>query len=307
MAAPAGDRRACRRLAHRAADVRPRPAPGPPVAARSHPRSRGDTAADLRSRCAPTDRRSSSNFVSTLDGVVAFDTRGHTGGREVSGGFTPDRFLMGLLRAHRRRGPRRRRHGPLAADRHVWTPRARPSAHRRRRMRPGGGGSGLPQPQPTTVIVSASGRHRSGAPGPARRRRAGRDPDHRRRGGAAPAERASRPRSRSSPPAMANASRRRDRRGPGRRATSTSSCARAAPRLLGGLIGAGARRRAVPDDRPADRGPGSDHPRLVARRRSRLRDRRRAVGRAGLGDALDRPPVPALPHHRATRRPRGPT
>ena len=39
------------------------------------------------------------NFVTTLDGVVAFDTMGRTGGREVSGGFTPDRFLMGLLRA----------------------------------------------------------------------------------------------------------------------------------------------------------------------------------------------------------------
>src|SRR5207342_348497 len=40
-----------------------------------------------------------SNFVSTIDGVVAFDTHGRTGGREVSGASEPDRFLMGLVRA----------------------------------------------------------------------------------------------------------------------------------------------------------------------------------------------------------------
>jgi riboflavin biosynthesis pyrimidine reductase len=39
------------------------------------------------------------NFVSTLDGVVALDGHGHSGGREISGGFEPDRFVMGLLRA----------------------------------------------------------------------------------------------------------------------------------------------------------------------------------------------------------------
>jgi riboflavin biosynthesis pyrimidine reductase len=39
------------------------------------------------------------NFVSTLDGVVAFDPGGPGGGRAVSGDFEPDRFLMGLLRA----------------------------------------------------------------------------------------------------------------------------------------------------------------------------------------------------------------
>ena len=38
------------------------------------------------------------NFVSTLDGVVAFDVDGSSGG-EVSGFFDPDRFVMGLLRA----------------------------------------------------------------------------------------------------------------------------------------------------------------------------------------------------------------
>jgi riboflavin biosynthesis pyrimidine reductase len=39
------------------------------------------------------------NFVSTLDGAVALDRTGASGGREISGGFEPDRFLMGLLRA----------------------------------------------------------------------------------------------------------------------------------------------------------------------------------------------------------------
>lgn len=39
------------------------------------------------------------NFVSTLDGVVAFDPGGPGGGRTVSGGLDADRFLMGLLRA----------------------------------------------------------------------------------------------------------------------------------------------------------------------------------------------------------------
>lgn len=39
------------------------------------------------------------NFVSTLDGVVALDRIGASGGREISGGFEPDRFMMGLLRA----------------------------------------------------------------------------------------------------------------------------------------------------------------------------------------------------------------
>ncbi len=39
------------------------------------------------------------NFVATLDGVVALDRDGATGGREISGGFEPDRFMMGLLRA----------------------------------------------------------------------------------------------------------------------------------------------------------------------------------------------------------------
>jgi riboflavin biosynthesis pyrimidine reductase len=39
------------------------------------------------------------NFVSTLDGAVALDRAGASGGREISGGFEPDRFVMGLLRS----------------------------------------------------------------------------------------------------------------------------------------------------------------------------------------------------------------
>lgn len=39
------------------------------------------------------------NFVSTLDGVVSFKTKGQAGGSTVSGADPADRFIMGLLRA----------------------------------------------------------------------------------------------------------------------------------------------------------------------------------------------------------------
>jgi riboflavin biosynthesis pyrimidine reductase len=39
------------------------------------------------------------NFVSTLDGVVSYNTPGAAGGGEISGFFEPDRFVMGLLRS----------------------------------------------------------------------------------------------------------------------------------------------------------------------------------------------------------------
>jgi riboflavin biosynthesis pyrimidine reductase len=39
------------------------------------------------------------NFVSTLDGVVSYGIPGRSGGGEISGFNTPDRFIMGLLRA----------------------------------------------------------------------------------------------------------------------------------------------------------------------------------------------------------------
>lgn len=117
---------------------------------------------DLRARYAAplairlrTDRPAIvANFVSTLDGVVALDRTGVSGGREISGGFEPDRFVMGLLRATADAvlvGA-----GTVRASRtHGWTPA---HAHEasvvgyaawRRQL-------GLTA-SPVTVIVSASG------------------------------------------------------------------------------------------------------------------------------------------------------
>jgi riboflavin biosynthesis pyrimidine reductase len=39
------------------------------------------------------------NFVSTLDGVVSYETKGKSGGLTISGSDAADRFIMGLLRA----------------------------------------------------------------------------------------------------------------------------------------------------------------------------------------------------------------
>src|SRR5215510_7832754 len=39
------------------------------------------------------------NFVCTLDGVVSFKVKGHSGGSAISGSNLVDRFIMGLLRA----------------------------------------------------------------------------------------------------------------------------------------------------------------------------------------------------------------
>ena len=64
-----------------------------------------------------------SNFVSTLDGIVSLQTRGHSGGGDISGFSAPDRMVMGLLRAVADVvivGS-----GTLQADpRSVWTPEA---------------------------------------------------------------------------------------------------------------------------------------------------------------------------------------
>lgn len=95
------------------------------------------------------------NFVSTLDGVVALDRSGNSGGREISGGFEPDRFLMGLLRAMSDAvlvGA-----GTVRASRtHAWSPGQvhPPSAAAYDRWRRQ---LGLAQTGPTTVMVSASG------------------------------------------------------------------------------------------------------------------------------------------------------
>jgi riboflavin biosynthesis pyrimidine reductase len=104
-----------------------------------------------------------SNFVSTLDGVVAFDTDGESGGREVSGGFAPDRFLMGLLRATADAvlvgaGTVRSGRSHVWTPGHVHPPSTEAFAAWRRQL-------GLPRPQPSTVIVSASGRIDPGHPG----------------------------------------------------------------------------------------------------------------------------------------------
>ena len=64
-----------------------------------------------------------SNFVSTLDGVVSLQVKGHGGGGDISGFSGQDRMVMGLLRAAADIiivGS-----GTLAADpAHVWTPQA---------------------------------------------------------------------------------------------------------------------------------------------------------------------------------------
>jgi riboflavin biosynthesis pyrimidine reductase len=64
-----------------------------------------------------------SNFVSTLDGVVSLQVKGHSGGGDISGFSGQDRMVMGLLRAVADAvvvGS-----GTLAADpEHVWTPQA---------------------------------------------------------------------------------------------------------------------------------------------------------------------------------------
>ena len=64
-----------------------------------------------------------SNFVSTLDGVVSLQVKGHSGGGDISGFNDQDRMVMGLLRATADAvivGS-----GTLAADpEHLWTPQA---------------------------------------------------------------------------------------------------------------------------------------------------------------------------------------
>ncbi len=64
-----------------------------------------------------------SNFVSTMDGVVSLQAKGHAAGGDISGFGIQDRMVMGLLRAVVDVvivGS-----GTLAADRrHVWTPAA---------------------------------------------------------------------------------------------------------------------------------------------------------------------------------------
>jgi riboflavin biosynthesis pyrimidine reductase len=55
---------------------------------------------DLHFPATPVDRPFViANFVSTLDGVVSYEVKGHAGGSTISGSDNADRFIMGLLRA----------------------------------------------------------------------------------------------------------------------------------------------------------------------------------------------------------------
>jgi len=92
------------------------------------------------------------NFVSTIDGVVALDTEGATGGGEISGFYEPDRFVMGLLRTLADAvvigaGSVR------AAPTHRWTAshvhRASAVAFAAWRRN-----EGIADPEPTTIVVS---------------------------------------------------------------------------------------------------------------------------------------------------------
>ena len=95
-----------------------------------------------------------SNFVTTLDGVVSLNVKGHASGADISGFNAQDRMVMGLLRAIADVviiGS-----GTLSADRrHVWTAGAifPELADEYRRLRKALGKCGAP----LNVIVSGSG------------------------------------------------------------------------------------------------------------------------------------------------------
>jgi riboflavin biosynthesis pyrimidine reductase len=95
-----------------------------------------------------------SNFVSTLDGVVSLQVKGHSGGGDISGFSGQDRMVMGLLRAAADAvivGS-----GTLAADpQHVWTPQAicPELGDDYRRL-----AEAMAKPRALNVIVSAGGR-----------------------------------------------------------------------------------------------------------------------------------------------------
>jgi len=96
-----------------------------------------------------------SNFVSTLDGVVSLQTKGHAGGGDISGFSIQDRMVMGLLRAVADVvivGS-----GTLHGDpRHVWAPEAicPEMANDYRRLRKAMG----KREAVLNVVITASGR-----------------------------------------------------------------------------------------------------------------------------------------------------
>ena len=107
----------------------------------------------FRLRSPPSGFHVFSNFVSTLDGVVSLQVRGHSGGGDISGFSAQDRMVMGLLRASADAvivGS-----GTLAADpQHVWTPQAicpeLGDEYRRLSL-------AMAKPRALNVIVSAGG------------------------------------------------------------------------------------------------------------------------------------------------------
>ena len=102
-----------------------------------------------------------SNFVTSLDGVVSLNTKGHASGGDISGFSAQDRMVMGLLRAVADVviiGA-----GTLLADRrHVWTAAAifpeLAAEYRRLGEALGEGGP------PLNVVVSGNGRIDLGLP-----------------------------------------------------------------------------------------------------------------------------------------------
>lgn len=96
-----------------------------------------------------------SNFVTTLDGVVSLNVKGHASGSDISGFSVQDRMVMGLLRAIADVviiGA-----GTLGADRHhIWTAEEifPDLADEYRRLRTALGKHG----PPLNVIVSGSGK-----------------------------------------------------------------------------------------------------------------------------------------------------
>lgn len=96
------------------------------------------------------------NFVSTLDGVVAIDPSGRTGGGEISGFAEADRFVMALLRAVADAvivGAGTVRPAPG----HEWTPRGVHAASAPA-LEAWRGSLGLATSQPRIIVVSVSGR-----------------------------------------------------------------------------------------------------------------------------------------------------
>jgi riboflavin biosynthesis pyrimidine reductase len=95
-----------------------------------------------------------SNFVTTLDGVVSLNVKGHASGADISGFSAQDRMVMGLLRAIA--DVMVVGSGTLSADRrHVWTAEAifPELANEYLRLRKALGKRGAP----LNVIVSGSG------------------------------------------------------------------------------------------------------------------------------------------------------